>query len=160
VVIRLNGRFSPDLGAIHTPPTLWLSTAILLCSSAVVHQAVKAVQRERQERFKAMMLGTFILSLMFVLVQGPALYTLLQQHFKAIESLDKPMPLYGAVFCLIFLHAMHVIGGMIPLAVTTYKAHQGVYDHEHYNPVRYLALYWHFLDVVWIVMFMVMFWVA
>ena len=44
----------------------------------------------------------------------------------------------------------------IPLAVVTRNAHLGAYDHESYAPVKYVTMYWHFLDVVWIVMFAVL----
>ena len=44
----------------------------------------------------------------------------------------------------------------IPLAVVTRYAHLGAYDHESHAPVKYVTMYWHFLDVVWIVMFAVL----
>ena len=61
--------------------------------------------------------------------------------------------MWAVLFCFVLLHAAHVLGGIIYLAVVTVRAYRGVYDHEHFVGVRHAALYWHFLDVVWILMF-------
>ena len=61
--------------------------------------------------------------------------------------------MYGLVFCLILLHALHVIGGVISLCVVTVRALHGRYDHENYLGVKYAAAYWHFLDIIWLIMF-------
>jgi heme/copper-type cytochrome/quinol oxidase subunit 3 len=57
------------------------------------------------------------------------------------------------VFFLILVHALHVIGGIITLIRVAYRARKDVFDHENYQPVRHTAMYWHFLDAVWMVMF-------
>jgi heme/copper-type cytochrome/quinol oxidase subunit 3 len=64
-----------------------------------------------------------------------------------------PVSLYGLVFILILLHALHVLGGIIALGMVTWRARQGKYDHENYMGVQFAARYWHFLDIVWIGMF-------
>jgi cytochrome c oxidase subunit 3 len=53
----------------------------------------------------------------------------------------------------VLLHAAHVVGGIILLALVARKAFRGGYDHEHHLGVHHAALYWHFLDIVWLVMF-------
>jgi cytochrome c oxidase subunit 3 len=110
---------------------------------------------------------------------------LLSQH-AALRSSN--VRVYGLIFFLILLHALHVVGGMIVLVVVTVKAHRGAYERPVVNtdgaapatttpaaapsaapgspdaaradpldhdPIRHTTLYWHFLDVVWIVMFSV-----
>jgi cytochrome c oxidase subunit 3 len=52
------------------------------------------------------------------------------------------------------VHALHVLGGLIGLGVTTAHAFQGRYDHENYVGVKSAAMYWHFLDGVWIIMYL------
>ena len=47
------------------------------------------------------------------------------------------------------LHAVHVIGGLIPLAIITIAAFQGMYGPKKNAAIRYTAVYWHFLDAVW-----------
>ena len=57
------------------------------------------------------------------------------------------------MFVLVLLHALHVLGGMVVLIRVVVRGRNGVYDHEHYQPIRHTAMYWHFLDFVWLVMF-------
>ena len=61
--------------------------------------------------------------------------------------------MYGLVFFLILVHALHVVGGIVALGIVTFRARRRKYDHENYMGVQFAARYWHFLDVVWIGMF-------
>ena len=56
------------------------------------------------------------------------------------------------VVVLAFLHALHVAGGIIALGVVAVRASHGRYDHERHFAVDFTANYWHFLDIVWLVM--------
>jgi len=76
-------------------------------------------------------------------------------HNQAGAALVTRLPQTGFVFCLILLHAMHVVGGIIAMAVVIPHAFMGRYDHEDYLGLKHAALYWHFLDAVWVVMFAV-----
>ena len=60
---------------------------------------------------------------------------------------------FVALFMLILLHALHVVGGIIYLIMVQVGAVSGLYDHESHAPVKHAAIYWHFLDIVWILMF-------
>ncbi len=141
---------APPLWSIHLPLGLWISTLIILLSSVSIHMALKQVRRERQGRFRGWLIATLLLAILFLLVQAPSLAMLILEHFNA----DTDHTLLGLIFFLILLHALHVVGGIIPLAVITYRAGQDRYDHEQHDPVRHLAAYWHFLDMVWVVMFL------
>ncbi len=143
---------APPLGEIQMPWGLWISTLVILASSVTMHLALQNIRRERQAKFRAMLIATLGLSILFCLIQIPAMGSLLANHFNA----DASNTILGLIFFLILLHALHVVGGIIPLGVITYKAGQGRYDHEHYKPVKTVAMYWHFLDVIWVFMFAVL----
>jgi len=140
---------APPLGTLHLPFGLWFSTLVILASSFTMHLALQNVRRERQAKFRNWLVATLILAGLFLLVQTPSLASLLIGHNHA----DTGHTLLGFVFFLVIIHALHLIGGVIPLAVVTRNAHLGAYDHEAHGPVRYVTMYWHFLDAVWIVMF-------
>jgi len=144
---------APALGSIDLPATLWLSTLIMLLSSVTIHSAVEAVRRERQLWLRRWLMVTLLLAAGFLLIQTPALGALLSQHFGAAQGFTA---IFGLIAVLIIIHALHVVGGVIPLIAITLKAHRGRYDHEYHAPVGYVAMYWHFLDVVWLVMFAVL----
>jgi heme/copper-type cytochrome/quinol oxidase subunit 3 len=154
IFIRTNSAQSPPSGTLHFPPALWLSTAVILLGSYTIHQALAAVRRERQKQFRAYLLITCVIAAAFVIVQTPSLAALLVQHQRFRE---RSLQLYGLVFFLILVHALHVLGGIIGLAITTIQAHRHRYDHEHYAGVKHAAMYWHFLDGVWLVLFLGMF---
>ena len=142
----------PEMGTITVPWTLWISTALILISSFTVHRALDNVRHERQVRFRNGLLITLLLAVGFLLVQAPSLTVLLHEHFQQLKQ-PGGVQIYGLVFALILVHALHLLGGLIPLSVITFKAHQGRYDHEHHGPIKYITMYWHFLDGVWIAMF-------
>ncbi|MGB0768933.1 MAG: cytochrome c oxidase subunit 3 [Phycisphaeraceae bacterium] len=138
---------APPLHTLDIPLVLWLSTGAILLSSYTIHRAVENIVHERQDRFRQALIATILLSVPFFLAQFAGLATLLG---RAGEG---GTPLQYAIFVLIVIHGLHVVGGMIPLAVITRQAHAGRYDHEYHAPVKSLALYWHFLDAVWLIMF-------
>lgn len=147
-------RTSPNgvkQGRLHFPHLLWISTALVICVSLTMGRAVAAVRRERQPAFRFWLLLSLALAIGFLLVQAPAMAGLLAEHQRMRVQ---GRFLYGLVFVLILLHALHVAGGMIALLRISFRGRHGAYDHEHYQPVRFAAWYWHFLDFIWIVMFL------
>ncbi len=156
--VRVFGEFSqiPPLGAIHIPIALVFSTVILLATSYTMHRALIAVRRERQTELRRSLLASAILAAAFIAVQVPSLMTLLHDHYVALQGSQRIF-LYGMIFFLIVLHAAHVLGGLIGLGLTIKNAFKGRYDHEHHQGVRQATIYWHFIDIVWIIMFVLFF---
>jgi heme/copper-type cytochrome/quinol oxidase subunit 3 len=74
------------------------------------------------------------------------MYDLLTHHFSQSDGSTK---VYGMSFTLSFIHALHVIGGMVFLGFVIFQAYREKYDHERHFAVDHCASYWHFLDVVW-----------
>ena len=149
-IIRTHGAAAPALGTVHLPHLLWLSTALMLLGSVTIHRALAAVRRERQAQLRQSLVMTCLLAVAFCTVQTPALWKLLQTHRAAAMQ---GTFLYGLIAFLILIHALHVLGGIIGLTVTTAHAFQNRYDHENYAGVKHAAMYWHFLEAVWVVMF-------
>jgi heme/copper-type cytochrome/quinol oxidase subunit 3 len=176
-MMRYDGPQAPRHGAIAPPKTLFLSTALLLVGSGTMTAALRAVRREHQRRFRWLMAVSTLLAFAFLAVQTPALASMVNTYAKekgelpknpqSVSSSDdrehlrvitknagsRTGQLYAVVVSLVVLHALHVIGGLLPLAVATVRAFQGRYDHEVHEGVSLCAMYWHFLDVVWIVLF-------
>jgi cytochrome c oxidase subunit III len=150
VIIRLaiSNKY-PEL-AVVIPKALWISTTIVVVASLTIQFAVGELRREHQAKFRRWLLLTMLLAIAFVIVQAPSMVTLLGEQRKLAKQ---HLALYGLVFVLILVHAAHVIGGIVSMAWTSRQARRGAYDHENYHPVARVALYWHFLDVVWLVMF-------
>lgn len=152
VVIRqLAARNNPAATVLELPQPLWLSTALVLGVSVAIAAAQRFFARGLQIPYRRALVGALALAAGFITVQTPALVGLLQQHREVAARFK--IHIYGLIFFLILLHALHVVGGMIGLARLTWRAQRGGYDISNPNPLRLVALYWHFLDAVWVVMF-------
>ncbi len=153
LVLRLRGTVWPPAEMPVFPPLLWLSTALLLANSAVLQLSLSAARHERSFG----QLGKALL-----LADGLAVGFLVSQAFSWLHYFSAPIPktAWTAATSFVFflaVHALHVVGGMVPLAFATIRTISGGYS-PHFHPgLRYCAAYWHFLDVVWLVMLAAMF---
>ena len=150
LAIRLGSERSPPLHEIHFPKLLWLSTALVISVSVALARSLHFVRLEKQTQFRLWLNRALWLAVGFIIVQTPAMIELLRSH-KRLEQ--RGVYLYGFVFFLILVHAAHVVGGIVALIRVAYLARRDVFDHENYQPVRHTAMYWHFLDAVWLTMF-------
>ncbi|HET6251248.1 MAG TPA: cytochrome c oxidase subunit 3 [Tepidisphaeraceae bacterium] len=151
VIVRVATEKKLPRGDLIIPQALWISTAIVVIASFTIQRAVTELRHEHQPAFRRWLLTTLLLAIAFVIIQCPSLTVL---FMRQREMLPKKIALYGLMFVLIILHAAHVIGGIIALGWTYSRARKGAYDHETFHPVARVALYWHFLDAVWLVMFL------
>ena len=98
-----------------------------------------------------MLRATLIIGGLFVALQLANWIQLLSGGLAAQSSL------YAYTFYILTaLHWLHVIGGMVPLWIVSGRAARGAYGPGHYPGVLYCTMYWHFLDIVWIVLFVVL----
>jgi cytochrome c oxidase subunit III len=138
------------------------NTAVLIGSSLTMAYAVNAAQRGAKPREQVMWLvGTMILGGIFLgvkvieyadkikhhLVPGPNF------HFEDQAYQATAQIYYSLYFALTGLHASHMIVGMVIMAIIAYKAAKGQFTAEWYTPVEIMGLYWHFVDLVWIFLF-------
>lgn len=134
------------------PSLLWGSTAVLVVSSATMHLALRGARAGAQGQLRWGLYLTDALGAVFLLLQ-----VLAWQALYARAGAPALQTLYGMTFYfLTALHAAHVVGGLVPLGITTYKAVQGKYGPEDSTGVLMCAMYWHFLDAVWLVLMTVL----
>lgn len=134
------------------PSGLWLSTLLLLVSSGTMQTGLTGARRGDQARLRAGMAATSGLGVAFLIVQA---LCWLQWAGPMRDSLGEAERVYvlTSFFVLTGLHALHVIGGLVALAVVTARSFAGRYTADVHAGVVYCAMYWHFLDAVWLVLF-------
>ena len=132
---------------VNVPASLWLSAVFLVVISLGLDRAVAAVRRERQTQFRLAIVGVWLAVLGFLWLQFAGLTVLLERHN---QSPARDPRSYGLVYALVMLHAVHVVGGLPPLAIVTWRGFRGRYDHEWNTGPRACAIYWHFLGLVWL----------
>jgi cytochrome c oxidase subunit 3 len=134
------------------PVGLWASTAILLLSSVTMHWALRSARSDRQAALQAGMVATIVLGLAFLVSQ------IANWSMLVAADLTVSLNLYAFTFYMLTgLHAAHVLGGIVLLGLVAANAFRGRYSREHHAGVLYSAMYWHFLDAVWVVMFALIF---
>lgn len=132
--------------SLTLPMSFWISTLVLILVSVFLQRACWLVHREKQIDFRRWLIWSLLAAGVFVLIQSFGMHDLLSQHLSQSDGSAK---VYGMSFTLSFIHALHVVGGMVFLAYVTRQAFRGKYDHERHWAVDHCASYWHFLDVVW-----------
>ncbi len=138
----------PGLPAI--PNSLWLSTLVILMTSFTIQIALNAVRRDDERRLLKFLKITFGLGLLFLAMQT---INWLEFHHALPAGTAFSGVYLAGFYILTALHAAHVIGGLIPLGLVIAKARGGKYSRNFHPGVRYCTIYWHFLDVIWIVLF-------
>lgn len=152
VTMRLTEQAGSQEATIQpfTLPWGFLATTVnLLAISATAHAALFAIRRGDRGAFRFRLKIAFGLSILFFIVQSYGLVDLVTAQMQPTSALRN---LYGLTFVLVVLHALHVIGGVAALGLLLYRDRQDAYSVDRTFPVKFCALYWHFLDLVWLMM--------
>jgi cytochrome c oxidase subunit III len=122
-----------------------VNTIILVTSSFTMHWALQSIKRGNRSGLQAGLTLTFLLGLSFLLTQ------LLEYSRVGFAPYTDA---FGTVFfCLTGLHGAHVFVGLTLLAAATTRAYRGHYSPEAHLGVEIPGIYWHFVDVMWIVVY-------
>lgn len=154
IVVRLgdDGAWPPP-GLPGLPVLLAVSTVVLIVSSGTMWLADAAARRGDAPRLSRWMTATFVLALAFLGMQGLAWWQLIA---ASVELTDH---LYAwTVYVLTALHALHVLGGIGPMAIVVHRARRYGYTIENHRGVTYVGLYWHFLDAAWLGLYATLLW--
>ena len=128
-------------------------TFLLICSSVTMVKGLDAIKQGDQAGLVKYMWLTVGGGLIFLALQAYEWTHLIQVglHLSANKWGDS---LFGTTFYIITgFHGMHVTGGVIYLAVIAMRGQKGVYSATNWNEVEIAGLYWHFVDLVWILVF-------
>jgi cytochrome c oxidase subunit 3 len=134
-------------------PIVIVNTSILLASSLTVVLALDAVQAGNRKRFFQWLIGTAVLGAVFVGFQGIEWTSLMREGITATSSL------FGtAFFVTTGFHGAHVIIGVIWLFSIIGRARlRGEFTPQNNLGYELFGLYWHFVDIVWIILFTVIY---
>ncbi len=140
-------RFSEELGhGFHLPVFVaGVNTVILVTSSFTMHWALQSIKRGHRAGLQAGLVLTFFMGLTFLLTQ------IAEYSRVGFAPGDNA---FGTIFyCLTGLHGAHVFVGLTLLLAATIRAFRGHYSPEHHHGVEIPGIYWHFVDVMWIVVY-------
>ncbi len=142
-------------GPLDVPPLprgLWLSTLVLVASSGTMQLGLIAARRGGQGPLRAAMAATTALGAAFLAVQALCWIQWAGPMRDSLSDTERVFVL-TSFYVLTGLHVLHVLGGLAALSVVTARSFAGGYSAEAHAGVIYCAMYWHFLDAVWLVLF-------
>jgi cytochrome c oxidase subunit 3/cytochrome o ubiquinol oxidase subunit 3 len=129
------------------------NTICLFSSSLTIWLAERALERNKIKLFGGWWALTLILGTIFLVGTGVEWHTLIYEKGLTIST-----NLFGTTFySLVGLHATHVVFGLIGLSTVLIFTLAGKVHEEHCERIQVLALYWHFVDAVWVVVFTVVY---
>lgn len=139
--------------AIAVPPVLWLNTAVLVLSSATLEGARVRITRGDVDGFQRGLWETAALGVLFLLGQVAAWRQLSAQGLYLASN-----PHSAFFYLLTGLHGLHLLGGLGALGWVLLRASGGAYTPRAHTGVGVFALYWHFMDGLWLYLFALLFW--
>ncbi len=137
-----------------------INTVVLIGSSLTMAMAVRAAQTDQRRNTIVLLIATMLLGLTFLVIKffeykhkfdvghvpGP--------NFQFEGPLAPQVEIFLSLyFALTGLHAIHMLIGFGILSVILWMAAKGRFSHQWYTPVEMAGLYWHFVDIVWIFLF-------
>jgi heme/copper-type cytochrome/quinol oxidase subunit 3 len=162
IVLRLTSDDWPSYAEIsHTLAinVTAVNTFILILSSVSVVLALHSVENGNRRGLVTWLGVTLVLGTIFLGVQ---VYEYGQLIAEGLTITRTPIagtdPLFATTFyTMTGFHGMHVLGGVLTLLIVLVKAARGLYPTGHHEGVELFGLYWHFVDLVWIILFTIVY---
>lgn len=137
-----------------------VNTVLLISASLFVALAVHAAQEGHRKQLVAFLLIAMFLGICFLAIKGYEYHDHWVEHKVPGPTFryDGPDPRHVEMFFVLYFfmtgfHALHMLIGVGAVAIIAYFAWRGRYTPEYHNPVINLGLYWHFVDIIWIFLY-------
>jgi cytochrome c oxidase subunit III len=137
-----------------------INTAALLCSSLAMALAVRSIQIGARRAAVMFLALTILLGAVFLGIKGVEYYHKYEEslipgigfHFEGAESRHAQI-FFSFYFVMTGMHALHMVIGIGLLAIMGWMTRSGRLSPEYFSPVEMTGLYWHFVDIVWVFLF-------
>ncbi len=136
------------------------NTLVLICSSLTMALAVRAAQVGRRKNLVGFLLATMALGLTFLGIKGIEYAHKFEHHLVPGSAFLYADPyartaqvFFSFYFAMTGMHALHMVIGVGLLAALAIRARRGAFTPQHHAAVELTGLYWHFVDIIWIFLF-------
>ena len=133
-------------------PITAVNTFILICSSVTMVKAFAAAQLGRQQALCRWLIATVLIGATFVGIQAVEYRELIHKGFTPDAGLFP-----STFYTMTGFHGFHVSVGVLCMMFVTWKAFRGKYTGADHRGVEVVGLYWHFVDLVWIILFTIVY---
>jgi len=145
--VRVVREYQGSWHDLHELPVFvaGVNTVILLTSSVTMHWALQSIKRGNRAGLQAGLVLTFFMGLTFLLTQIT--------EYARLGFAPRDDSFATVFYSLTGLHGAHVFIGLTLLLAATIRAFRGHYSPEHHHGVEIPGIYWHFVDIMWIIVY-------
>ena len=146
-----------------------VNTAVLLVSSFTIAMAIRSAQTNQRQQSVRLLITTMVLGIVFLGIKAYEYwskyiehhipgksFSLAETHTSALNAGVNPDHVelfFSFYFVLTGFHALHMIIGVVLVGVVCNMARQGRFSSSYYTPLEVAGLYWHFVDIIWVFLF-------
>ncbi|MDJ0646633.1 MAG: cytochrome c oxidase subunit 3 [Flavobacteriaceae bacterium] len=141
-----------DWVSLEMPQALYLSTAMILLSSITFILAKRSIKKDSRQQTTLYLILTLVLGIGFVASQIQGFYELREGGFYMAG--EQSVVSSSLLMVISFAHLLHVAAGIIVLLVVVYKHLKQRYSSSNYLGLDLGAVFWHFVDILWIFLFL------
>ena len=143
----------PDWITDYTIPTaFYISLAVIVSSSITIHFAKTNIQKENHKTGMYMLITTFLLGIVFIVLQFMGFSEFIRSGYYFTGSESNITTSY--IYLIVLLHVAHIGGGLLALLVVIYNHFKLKYKNGRTLGIEQAATFWHFIDGLWIYLFL------
>lgn len=148
----------PDwISSFEIPQAFYISLALIIASSITIHFALKSIRKHQNGLGMFFLFTTFLLGVLFVIFQFVGFSEIIQNGYNFTGPTSSITTSF--IYLVVLLHVAHVFAGLISLLVVIYNHYKLKYENGKTLGVELAATFWHFVDVVWIYLFLFLYFV-
>jgi len=138
------------------PVVFWYSTLTIIVSSVTINMALKAFKAREMKQYRTLITVTALLGLLFMTLQIAGFANLEARNIHLFGSKSNSATSFLGVITI--LHMLHVLGGVIALMIIFIRAYVSKVKNYSSLPIEIISTYWHFVDFLWIYLFIFFNW--
>src|SRR5690606_33828051 len=143
----------PDwISSFEIPQAFFISLALIVASSVTIHLALMRIKKQQNGIGMVLLIATFLLGLFFIIFQFVGFSEIIESGYNFTGPTSSITTSF--IYLVVLLHVAHVFAGLISLLIVIYNHFKLKYKNGKTLGVELAATFWHFVDVVWIYMFL------
>lgn len=134
------------------PTAFYFSTAVILGCSVTFHLAKKAILKDNRSETTLLLVSTFALGVLFIILQFVGFQQIVDNGYFFTGSASSITSTF--LYVVTIVHLAHLAGGMVSLLIIIYNHLKQKYNSTQILGIELGAMYWHFLDLLWVYLFL------
>jgi cytochrome c oxidase subunit 3 len=134
------------------PTAFYFSTLAIIGCSVTFHLAKKAIQKDNQKTTTIHLLSTLVLGIIFVILQFAGFGEIVSNGYYFTGPASSITTTF--LYIVTIVHLLHLAGGLISLLIIIYNHFKQKYNSTQTLGIELGAMYWHFLDLLWVYLFL------